>query len=103
MRQTMNAIEVSRLQGRGGFRQVGRQTATTLVDRAVIEVLGPAAVPHLNVITAAIAKPHEPVAQKYLRRFKIDGETLAQIEAVIRRGYTNVLSARDQRDATFSS
>ncbi len=92
MRQ--NAIEVSKMQSRGGFRKANRVTAAHIVNRAVLNVLGPEAQPHLAMIATAIAKPTEPTSQKYLRRFGIDAKTLAQLKKSITTEYTLALTDR---------
>ncbi len=74
------AIEVSKMQGRGGFRALRRDGAMKLVDQAVREVLGEAALPHLAMIASAIEHPQQHAAEKYLRRFGITPEKLADLE-----------------------
>ncbi len=92
------AIEVSKMQGRGGFRALRRDGATQLVDQAVREVLGEAALPHLAMIASALEQPTQPAAKKYLRRFGITPEKLADLERALGLGYQLTLQGRDQVD-----
>ncbi|MDP9311733.1 MAG: hypothetical protein M3R24_12775 [Chloroflexota bacterium] len=92
------AIEVSKMQGRGGFRALRRDRATNVVNLAVLEILGPEAQSHLAMIATAITKPAEPTSQKYLRRFGIDAEKLVQLKNVITAQYNLNLADRDHVD-----
>ncbi|MDP9312025.1 MAG: hypothetical protein M3R24_14265 [Chloroflexota bacterium] len=92
------AIEVSKMQGRGGFRALRRDGATQLVDQAVREVLGEAALPHLVMIAAALEQPRQPAAKKYLRRFGITPETLADLERALGVGYQLTMRDHNQVD-----
>lgn len=90
--------EVSKMQGRGGFRLANRGQSTAIVNQAVERVLGADALPHVAMIASAIATPSEPTSQKYLRRFGITAEKLEQLKTMLQQGYTQSLAERGQED-----